>query len=303
MRTIRWLNIGAWIALVFSSLACREPHTITRSNAFFWEITGEKGTLFLLGSIHVLDVPIALGPNIEAAFLRSEELLVEINIRRISDEELMFRPTQWSRFAPLEKNLRGYLDDATYTQLEAYLAAHPPPERLIWDLEYTKPWMLSWWISLSVIQERELQSDYGVDEYFADRADGRIPITSLESMSIQLKAMNAVPLVHQATRLTKALRALDDGSENEEIDLIDAWKAGDRHGLAGVLLDESDPAEAAFLAELFFKRNESMSVKLGRYLDRTGIRFAVVGAGHLLGPRGIPSLLKASGFEVQRWGP
>lgn len=303
MRTVRWLNIGSLLVVVLFSLSCREPHIITRSNALFWEVTGERGTLFLLGSIHACDVPIALGPDIEQAFLRSEELLVEIDIRRVSDEELMFRPTQWSRFAPMEKNLRGYLDDATYAQLEAYLAAHPPPERLIWDVEYTKPWMLSLWFTLSVIEETELRLDYGIDEYFSDRADGRIPIISLESLSIQLKAMNAVPLAHQVTRLSEQLRALDSQTENEEINLIDAWKAGDEQILASLLLDESDSAEAAFIAEVIFKRNESMSADMGRYLDRPGTRFVVVGAGHLLGPRGIPSLLKAAGFEVRRWRP
>jgi len=37
-------------------------------------------------------------------------------------------------------------------------------------------------------------------------------------------------------------------------------------------------------------------------LSEAGIDFVVVGVGHMIGPRGIPALLAAQGFRVERIG-
>ena len=51
---------------------------------------------------------------------------------------------------------------------------------------------------------------------------------------------------------------------------------------------------------IFGRRNERMTDKLVELLSRDGESFVAVGAGHLVGPEGIPTLLKSRGFSVVR---
>jgi len=51
---------------------------------------------------------------------------------------------------------------------------------------------------------------------------------------------------------------------------------------------------------LFTKRNATMAAKIEGYLKETGEFFVVVGAGHLVGEKGIVELLKRKGFPVEQ---
>jgi len=84
--------------------------------------------------------------------------------------------------------------------------------------------------------------------------------------------------------------------------LIEAWRHGDERALEQlVFLPIGEDADfELFYEAVFFRRNAAMARRLAE-LSRDGkTRFAALGAGHMLGPRGIPSLLCDRGFEVRR---
>ncbi|MGB5279227.1 MAG: TraB/GumN family protein, partial [Gammaproteobacteria bacterium] len=51
---------------------------------------------------------------------------------------------------------------------------------------------------------------------------------------------------------------------------------------------------------LFYRRNEDMANDIKTLLDSKGTDFVVIGAGHLVGEKGIPNLLRKAGYEVRR---
>ncbi len=51
---------------------------------------------------------------------------------------------------------------------------------------------------------------------------------------------------------------------------------------------------------LFYRRNAAMAAKIEEYLKEKGRFFVVVGAGHLVGEKGIVELLKGKGFSVEQ---
>ena len=53
---------------------------------------------------------------------------------------------------------------------------------------------------------------------------------------------------------------------------------------------------------LFDERNVTMAAKVDSYLRNASPAFVVVGAGHLVGPMGIPALLQAKGYDVAQTG-
>jgi hypothetical protein len=50
--------------------------------------------------------------------------------------------------------------------------------------------------------------------------------------------------------------------------------------------------------KLFEDRNVKMLSKIEGYLNSNGSYFVIVGAGHMVGKRGLVELLKAKGYEV-----
>ena len=99
--------------------------------------------------------------------------------------------------------------------------------------------------------------------------------------------------------MEQTLRQLD------EIDLgiqaiYEAWKAGDTARLNRLLLEDdlaTEPRFQALYEAMFDRRNYAMTDQIGAYLHGSESYFVVVGAGHLVGPKGIIALLEQRGFQ------
>jgi uncharacterized protein YbaP (TraB family) len=82
--------------------------------------------------------------------------------------------------------------------------------------------------------------------------------------------------------------------------ILDAWERGDAAGVERLAHAElaDDPSLVPFYEATYFARNGSMHESLVRLLADGRTRFCVVGAGHLVGARGIPALLARDGWRV-----
>ena len=61
-----------------------------------------------------------------------------------------------------------------------------------------------------------------------------------------------------------------------------------------------NPAYIKIYEKLFFERNIKMTNKILSYLKSSESYFVIVGAGHLIGEKGIVRLLEKKGYEVTR---
>jgi len=53
--------------------------------------------------------------------------------------------------------------------------------------------------------------------------------------------------------------------------------------------------------KLLYERNNTMATRIEGFLKAGGRYFVVVGAGHLVGKKGIIELLKKKGYPVEQW--
>jgi hypothetical protein len=97
--------------------------------------------------------------------------------------------------------------------------------------------------------------------------------------------------------LMRAREAPDEASL-----LMEAWARGDDDALEEIALRpiERSPEFAPFYDKVLFERNERMAARLAQLALDGRVRLVVVGAGHMLGSRGIPALLSARGFEIRK---
>ena len=123
----------------------------------------------------------------------------------------------------------------------------------------------------------------------------KTPIIGLETVEFQSKTLESRPLEKQAESLVK-MAADPQKAEGELKNLIAVYKEQDiekLHDLA-VKDDDSDPE---FQKNLLDDRNAAWIPKIEANIKTTP-SFIAVGGGHLGGPKGVVSLLRAKGYKV-----
>jgi hypothetical protein len=255
------------------------------------------GALYLLGSVHFDESGARpLGAEIERAFALSDELVVEVDLDSAAN---LAAADALGRRGLLEppQTLADVVSRATFERLAQYL-----DERglAVERIASRKPWYVANLLVVTELQRAGYDAAHGVDRRFIERARDK-PIVELESAGAQLELLDGLPLETQEAMLRDALERSPD-FERATRELLDAWRYGDEQTLQQIVLrsvaDEAD--FEPFLERVFFRRNAAMSEQLASLARDGRTRFAVLGAGHMLGPRGIPALLCERGFEVLR---
>jgi hypothetical protein len=84
--------------------------------------------------------------------------------------------------------------------------------------------------------------------------------------------------------------------------MVRAWASGDVQAMESIMSEAAlqDASLAPIVVRLFDERNMRMTSTIEGYLNSNGSYFVIVGAGHLLGKRGIVELLKSKGYGVEQ---
>lgn len=92
-------------------------------------------------------------------------------------------------------------------------------------------------------------------------------------------------------------------TEQMTLDLAESYRKGDIEKLITLTFDAEEMKKHPPMFDLlFFARNAKWAPKLAPLLDQGGV-FVAVGAGHLLGDKGVPALLQKQGYSVERIKP
>jgi uncharacterized protein YbaP (TraB family) len=264
--------------------------------SFLWTVRAEEGTVHLLGSIHLLKREMfPLDRRIEEAFERSDVLAVEANVRDGSGEERQRRLLQGALY-PGDDTIENHISKETVDLLRRRFP-DLPPERM----NRFKPWALAMTIAVLEYKKLGLDYDYGVDVYFLDKAGDGKRIREIESPDSVIAMLDGFSDEHQDLFLRYTLLELDTVGEQTDR-ILRAWAEGDAATMEEILLESirEHPGLMPVFEALFFQRNGKMAAKIGEYLEEGGEFFVVVGAGHLVGEKGIVELLRRKGFSVEQ---
>ena len=271
---------------------------------FLWKVSpadGTPGTLYLQGAVHLDRGP---GPRIDRAALAAlegaDEAVVEIEptpemLRRIA--ELM----QEKGLLPPGESLSGQLSPELGTLLDARCEKLGLPPALFQKM---RPWLAALTLPVLELKLDGFRDDAGVDRFVAERARelGK-PVRSLETADFQIELFAGLPPLMQERLLRDGLRESALGPELKAV--FEAWRAGDVAALeAAVFVGMKEHPEYAELYErMYFARNRTMAEALREMLAEGQSFFVSVGAGHLVGDRGLVSLLEKAGYRVERVAP
>ncbi len=275
-------------------------HSITEAQNqknFLWKIRSNKSTVYVLGSVHFLKKDIyPLNKKIEEAFEKSSDLIVEANVNdvgRIDIEKLIGKAVYQG-----EDTLENHISGETYELLKNELGQLGIPMDLV---NRQRPWFLALTITSLELIKLGYDPAAGIDMYFLSKAAGQKKILELESLDYQINLFSTFSDSEQETFLLYTLKDLHTlGGEADS--LLRAWMSGDTKAMESILSRSvaGNSRMSSIYEKLLYERNKNMVSKIEGFLKTEETHFVVVGAGHLVGNKGIIEMLRGRGYLVEQ---
>ena len=278
------------------------------SKHFFWKVSDENSSVWVLGSIHLADSTLyPLAPVIDSAFAHADELAVELNM---NDEKVVKEVGEQSAAQGMlaEGTLRDLLPQDMWNTVDSLCTAWDVPIVMI---EKTRPWLAAMTLSSYAFMQAGLNPEYGIDYVLLDRAamDGKA-IIGLETAEEQIGAL-ADTTESDSAGVYYLKTTLHEIAEFESLvsNLMQAWKTGDDDMLRRLLDDgENDEMplhESKFKDEfeqrIYVNRNAKMADSIATFLREDRKVFVVVGVAHLaLEKDNVIETLRKRGFKIER---
>ena len=286
-----------WIALLLACVVASAPRAEDAGHPLtLWRVDGTANSVYLLGSIHLLraeDHP--LPRMIDAAYADAEIVVMELDM---DDLDPARTQAAFNRAGVMTDGttLRELLGEEHFRAAEEAAAVIDVPLDM---LASSEPWLAAITVELMMLYRMGFNPLLGVEMTMTSRAaaDGK-PIEGLETVEEQIGFLDGLPLEAQREMLLQTL--LQSADLDESLDaLIDAWRRGDTATLEAQLLQGIE--EQADLHEaLIVGRNHRWAETIKTWLDDDQDYLVVVGALHLVGDDGVPSLLAAAGYGIQQ---
>lgn len=303
------LEEAALFATRLVETLCKEANV--GSKGFFWKVSDDDTTVYLLGSVHVAKHDIyPMSTKIKEAFKNSDALAVEANI--ISDQEGILY-LQEKMQCPDGTTIYDYISEETAAKLDNVMANIGMKKE---QYMYLKPWALSQQLSqLLVTKEGGVGSSpysgtLGIDIYFIINAlYSNKPILELESIKYQADMLDSFSPEYQEKQLAETLKGFEDPAlKNESAEILDTWLNQWIEGNTEAFcksyfnsIEGDEETKEEFTEKTFTLRNNNMTEAIKQYLDSGNDKsyFVVVGSGHMIGDTGIVAQLEALGYEVE----
>jgi uncharacterized protein YbaP (TraB family) len=291
-RMLKFPFLILFATVLISPLVAQKPASKEDNNGLLFEISGNglKKPSYIFGTFHILCPTDVMPMDKFAPYIdKSDQLIMEIDMddpavtgsmakgAAISDGRTLSQlltPEQYAKVDEMFKNNIGVSVDAVKMLKPAILSV----------LIVTSPKMLGCGPPSSY--------DLSLVKVAGEK---KKPIIGLETVEFQSKMLESQPLEKQAESLVKMA---DDPqkSEDELKKLIATYKEQDIEKLH-TLAVEQEKDDIDFQKDLLDDRNAAWIPKIESNIKTTP-SFIAVGAGHLGGPKGVISLLRAKGYKV-----
>jgi hypothetical protein len=304
---LRRRSLAALLAIAAAAIALSCATGVLRHRGaretgllFFWTVESPaagSGSAYLLGSVHFGRPDFRFDPAILEGFEASGALVMELDPDEVTPERMLALLQEMGRL-PEDQTLSELLSPETYRALAEALERSGYP---IAGLDPFEPWVAITFLASLAVQGGGLTREEGVEAQFIERAGESMEIIGLETPEEQMTLFDEMPLELQEEILRGLVGEVDAVGEVTDA-IVEAWLRGDSERLAELALlgsGEGEEAEA-FHRAMYLERNQKMARGIAELIDRGGEWFVVIGAAHMVGDGGIPTLLEERGYGVRQ---
>lgn len=254
-----------------------------------WVVRDADSEIYLFGSLHALPKGSPWRtPAYDAAFAKASTVWFEADVD-VDRAQLAALVARYG--VDRDQPLSAKLAPTDVKRLHAALARRGmAPD----SVDHLRPWVVALMLSMGPVIGRGGDVAYGVDTV-ATRETKASPkaFRTFETAEDQIRIFADLPEPAQLNYLAEVLAAQTPRLAWPRTSFQGRWLAG----RVGADTTESDP----YLRQaLLTRRNQTWAEAIAREMDGQGVQLVTVGALHMAGNQGLPALLKARGFEVDR---
>jgi len=284
-----------WLIAV-AAISANSARVWAQEKNFLWKAAGEKNSVYILGSVHLLKrESAALKPIVLEVFSKSRRLVLEIDL--VKEGPAKFQQLLMQKGINLDgKSLHQQLLPETY-ELAAQRAADLGVDLKL--MASFKPWVVALTMVVMQLQKLGYDPNSGIDHQLAQRAkQANKPVSGLETAEFQIDLFSRLSPPEQDMFLRRSLIEMDQLEKSVD-DMVDAWSRGDVER-GEMLFLESMRDYPELKAKLLDERNRNWIPQIDQFLKQDEDILVVVGAAHLVGKEGVIELLKARGYNLEQ---
>jgi uncharacterized protein len=274
-----------------SLLSLSSGEACGQDTSLFYEITGKDlpGPSYLYGTFHmVCPADLTVSEGTKRAFTETKQLYLELDM----DDPTQTVEMQKAIALPAGKTARDYLTPADYELLDTYLRkASGIGMDLVGNV---KPLGLTALVYMGMLNcEPE-----SYDLTFAQLAkDAQKEVHGLELLDEQLAALDKKPLDAQYAELVGLARNPAE-AQTEFRQLLGAYKTGNLTKLSALMKSSKYSSDLSELEDNLLNNRNARWLPVIEQAARSKPTFFAFGAAHLIGEKGVVSLLRQQGYTV-----
>jgi uncharacterized protein len=266
-----------------------------RAEPPMWVVEDADSTLLIFGSFHLLPRGVAWRPKaLDRALQEADDLWLEVAMDQPVNGAAQSQVAARGALPP-GRTLSSMLskDGARRLALIAGQAGMPVDR-----LDRLQPWLAETLLGVAVYRQQGALAEEGVEQQIAKTAPAGVRQVALESAGEQLAMLASGSEAVQLASLEHSLRLFEEDPGYYRR-LMELWLKGDAAGMEREVIDELRRTAPEQYRTLIVERNHAWAPKIVQRMAGSGQTVLVVGVGHLLGPDGLPTMLRARGLRVR----
>lgn len=260
---------------------------------FLWEVKKGGATVYMYGSVHVGNKEIyPLEKTVEDAFDSADILVGEIDMNNIDTDDAMILAMD-----SIYTNGDTALD---HLSEEGKKKLDEVSEELDFNYQFIiryKPWYVGSLLSSYQMKKAGYNPEYGIDQYFFNKAIDNKEVGELESAKFQFDLLNSFSDEEQEKYFIMSMASIED-TKTVLDQFFELYKKGDEEAMLEYLGEEDKSTN--YYKKMILDRNKNMTLKIEEYLNTEKTYFVVAGLAHFISEDGIVKMLKDKGYTVTR---
>jgi uncharacterized protein len=288
------INLLAALSLLFSCQAQQKRASLPvnkDNNSLLWEVSGKglKQHSYLFGTFHLMcKGDIQFSSNLKTAIANATEMYMELDM----DDPAILLGGMMMMNMKNGKKLKDLYSPEEYEKLSSFFkdSLHTP----INFLETVKPYFL---VAMMYPKMMPCKSVSGVEEELMKLAkQNKKEIKGLETMEFQAAVFDTIPYEQQAKELLKSIDSLPAYTVYFD-SMVQVYK-NQQLSKMEMLFNDKDFGMEGYQDILLDNRNKNWVTQLKKIMKKESV-FVAVGAGHLVGEKGLIALLKKEGYTLK----
>ena len=261
------------------------------NNSLLWEVSGNglKKNSYLFGTFHLLcKSDINFSSQLKAATGNADKIYMELDM----DDPSVLMGGLLMMNMKEGKKLKDLYTEAEYNKLSNYFkdSLHVP----VSFLQNTKPYFL---VAMLYPKMMPCKTVSGVEEELMKLAKiQQKEIKGLETMEFQAAVFDSIPYSEQAKELLKSIDSMTVYKKYFDT-MVNVYKSQQLEKIER-LFSQSEFGMEEHQDILLDDRNKNWVGQLKTIMQKESV-FVAVGAGHLVGNKGLIALLKKEGYTVR----